>query len=286
MSLSSNSSFSPNKEQPLIRETIVKGVAVETQWMISQRLKKFREGLYDTMSVSPFLMPILFDLHHADNFSDLAELLMAGHLMIGNFTSFGKLIDEKILPTVFRTTKLSSQYRALHPPLAKSCFNEIDHLVPRNGKMVLLSLKASRWTINLSVAKELNSAFSTILRDHIELYEEIVVGIFNGTSDGLTDKYDILRGVNRGKIHDVKDVRTNVIVLAGRSFWSWLNFGEENTQDWVLDGVLQGMQTVDCRDEAHTLLQAYTNAFNTKYAKHIKEDGTIDWHQLLLSING
>ena len=286
MLLPSNSSSSTNNNQPISQAVIVDKVAVETQWMIQQRMEKLREGLHDTMSLSPFLIPILFDLHHADSFADLAELLMAGHLMIGHFTSFGKLIDEKILPKVFGTHKLSAKFRAETPPLTLSCFNEIDHLVPRNGRFALLSLKASRWTINLSVAKELNSAFSTILRDHVASYNEIVVGVFNGKAEGLSDKYDILRGINRGKIHDVLDIQTNVRVLAGREFWSWLNLGETQTQDWVLDGILQGLHVANCREESRVLLRAYISAFNDRYAKHIKEDGSVDWHQLLAEVNG
>lgn len=286
MSLLSNSSSSMNSGGVISKTVIIEGVSVETQWMIRQRMAKFREGLHDTMSLSPFLIPILFDLHNANNFADLAELLIAGHLMIGHFTSFGKLIDEKILPRVFGSLKLSARYRADNPPLALSCFNEIDHLVPRNGKYALLSLKASRWTINLSVAKELNSAFSVILRDHHQLYNEVVVGVFNGTLEGLSDKYDILRGVNRGKIHDVLDIRASVQVLAGREFWSWLNFGERQTQNWVLEGIQHGLRQANCRDEAHTLLRAYISAFNSRYAKHIKPDGSIDWEQLLEEVNG
>lgn len=286
MSLPSNSSSSTNDDQPISQAVIVDKVAIETQWMIQQRMEKLREGLHDTMSLSPFLIPILFDLHHADSFADLAELLMAGHLMIGHFTSFGKLIDEKILPKVFGTHKLSSKFRSDNPPLALSCFNEIDHLVPRNGRFALLSLKASRWTINLSVAKELNTAFSIILRDHYTSYDEIVVGVFNGKAEGLSDKYDILRGINRGKIHDVLDIQANVRVLAGRDFWSWLNFGETRTQDWVLDGILQGLRQANCREESRVLLRAYISAFNNRYAKHIREDGSIDWHQLLAEVNG
>lgn len=285
MSSSSNYSSSVS-DNTIPKSTIIEGVAIETQWMIKQRLKKLREGLHGTMSISPFLMPILFDLHQASDFAELAELLMAGHLMIGHFTSFGKLIDEKILPNVFRTIKLSGRYRAKNQPLTMACFNEIDHIVQRVDGFALLSLKASRWTINLSVAKELNTAFSVILRDHMQHYREIVVGVFNGTQEELTDKYDIIRGVNRGKNHDVLDLQSHVKVLAGRAFWSWLNNGEQKTQDWVLEGILQGMQQADCREESRALLQAYKSAFNAKHARHVAENGDIQWQQLLSAING
>ena len=144
------------------------------------------------MSLNPFLAPILYDLHHATGFGDLADLLLAGHLMTGHNTSFGKLIDEKILPKLLAATgtyKLNSAYRAATPPLNEACFDRIDHLVPKiKGKPSLLSLKASRWTIQLESAVGLNAGFAEIVADHSDLFDEIVVGVFYGASDKLSDK--------------------------------------------------------------------------------------------------
>jgi hypothetical protein len=255
--------------------------------MVSQRMNKLKEELHTSMSISPFLLPILFDLHHASSFAELGSLLLAGHLMVGHFTSFGKLIDEKILPRTFNTAKLDAKYRQAHPPLIESCFNEIDHLVPRdNGVPVLLSLKSSRWTIQLTAAKELNSAFGKILSGHGDLYNEVVVGVFNGRQDTLTDKYDILRGINRGKVHDVIDLTKNVHVYAGREFWSWLNQGEYRTQEWVLDGIIAGLAEANCREECRELLTSYADAFNKGYEDHLKEDMSVDWHRILGDVNG
>jgi hypothetical protein len=149
-----------------------------------------------------------------------------------------------------------------------------------------LSLKASRWTINLSGSRALNAAFAEIVRRFSSQYDEIVVGIFNGTVAGLSDKYDILRGINRGKNHDVIDVQANVQVLAGKDFWAWMNGGEPLTQDWVLDGILEGLKRANCREESKQLLERFTSAFNRAYAKGINEDGSVNWHHLLKSING
>ncbi len=269
------------------REIIIERVAQDTKWVIDQRMDKLRQEMHDTMSVSPFLIPILFDLHSAISFEELGDLLLAGHLMIGHTTSFGKLIDEKVLPGAFGAKKLDAKYRRLNPPLKESCFNEIDHLVQRpEGKPALLSLKASRWTINLSGAKALNAAFAEILHDYSDQYDEIVVGIFNGTLAGLSDKYDILRGINRGKNHDVIDVQANVQVLAGKDFWAWMNGGEPLTQEWILDGILEGLKRANCREESKKLLKGYTNAFNRFYAQSINSDGSVNWHHLLAMING
>jgi len=269
------------------KDSIIEIVRKETSWMVEQRMNKLQEELHSSMSISPFLLPILYDLHHANNFAELGELLLAGHLMIGHFTSFGKLIDEKVLPKVWGTKKLDAKFRDSTTPFKESCFNDIDHLVPRiDAKPVLLSLKSSRWTINLSAAKELNTAFYELLERHLDEYDEIIVGVFNGTQEGLSDKYDILRGINRGKVHDVKDITSHVKVLAGRHFWSWMNGGEMATQDWILDGILEGLRDVNCREACRELLVNYATAFNRSYEQHLNQDGTINWYGLLSEING
>jgi hypothetical protein len=269
------------------KESVIKGVSIETRWLVKQRMAKLRLGTHKTMSMNPFLIPILFDLHHAESFAELGELLLAGHLMTGHTTSFGKLIDEKILPNVFKTKKLDAKFRASTPPLIESCFNEIDHLVPRGRKSpVLLSLKASRWSIQLTMAKEINNAFSSILANHGDVFDQIVVGVFSGKGSSLTDKYDILRGINRGKVHDVIDIQKRVHVLAGRNLWSWLNGNEPATQDWVLDGILDGIRQADCRKECRDLMNSYSTTFNKLYSKYINADGTVNWHQFLSEVNG
>jgi hypothetical protein len=269
------------------QQDVINGVSIETRWVVKQRMAKLRAGMHNTMSVNPFLVPILFDLHHAESFAELGELLLAGHLMTGHTTSFGKLIDEKILPNVFRTTKLDARFRASTPPLIESCFNEIDHLIPRRRKCpVLLSIKASRWSIQLTMAKEMNSAFSSILAKHGDMFDSIVVGVFSGKAGSLSDKYDILRGINRGKVHNVVDIQRHVHVMAGRKLWSWLNGNEPATQDWVLDGILDGIRQADCRKECKELISGYSTAFNKVYSKHINADGSVNWHQLLSEVNG
>ncbi len=269
------------------RELVIARVAEETQWLINQRIKKLKQEMHNTMSISPFLAPILFELHNFVSFTELADLLLAGHLMTGYTTSIGKFVDEKLLPKVFGASKLNARYRLATPPLNDACFDEIDHLVPRpDGSFALLSLKASRWTINLSAAMSLNAAFARIISHYSLDYHEIVVGIFNGTLAGLSDKYDILRGINRGKNHDVVDVQKNVQVLAGKDFWAWINGGEPLTQHWVLDGILEGLHSSSSREESKRLLDGYTQAFNRLYARSINDDGSINWHHLLDNING
>lgn len=269
------------------REDVTIGVSREVRWMVNQRMAKLRDEAHETMAVSPFLIPILFDLHHAESFAELGELLLAGHLMIGHFTSFGKLIDEKVLPRVFGTHKLTKEFRAANAPFVEASFNEIDHLVPRSGRSpILLSLKASRWTIQLTMAMEMNTAFNNILTRYGDRFDQIVVGVFYGTQAGLTDKYDILRGINRGAQHGVVDIQHHVHVVVGRAFWSWLNGDEPATQDWVLDGILEGLRQANCRKECRELLTAYAEAFNRQYARHINPDRTVNWHQILTEING
>ncbi|MGB8130814.1 MAG: restriction endonuclease [Candidatus Angelobacter sp.] len=268
------------------RETVTGIVKDETCWMIKNRVEKLRDALTESMSVSPFLMPILAYLHQSANFAELGEILVAGHLMVGHSTSFGKLVDEKILPWAFKTRKLDGAFRKATEPLVQACFNEIDHLVPRPGKSdALLSLKASRWTIQLTAAVELNKAFALILKDYCPPYCEIVVGVFAGHSERLTDKYDILRGINRGKQHNVVDLTKKVQVYAGKEFWTWLNNGEPATHEWVLQGILEAVKT-DCGKEFKELQKSFIESFTKKFAKHIGKSGEVNWFGILKEING
>lgn len=266
---------------------VVAEVKTWTKWWIGQRRKKLEDQLNETMSVNPFIMPFLFDYHNLDSFEDLADLVIASHLMTGHNTGFGKLIDEKILPFVFGAQKLDRQFRNNTPPYNESCFDEIDHLLIReNGSIELLSLKAGKWTIQLTMAVQLNFAFNEILNKHPNLASNIIVGVFYGKRDGLTDKYDILRGVNRGANHDVIDLTNHVQVLAGREFWSWLSGGAKDTQEWVLQGILEALSEEKIHETAAVLLSSFKSGVVEKYENDIRVNGKMDWAKLLKKING
>jgi hypothetical protein len=274
------------------REQVVLGVAGWTAWWLAERRKKLVEQLSDTMSVNPFLMPLLFEFHGLESFAELSDLIVGGHLMTGHSTGFGKLIDEKILPNVFNTAKLDTRHRS-QAFLKESFFDEIDHVVTReDGTSELLSLKAGKWTIQLTMAVQLNRAFDEIVRVFPGRFSRIVVGVFYGHAKGLTDKYDILRGINRGKNHDVVDLQEHVSVYAGREFWSWLNGGAIDTQDWVLEGIFSGIEQHRQREasqpkKVHQYLQEYREGVQAKYAHYTNAyTGEINWHQLLNDING
>ncbi|MCP4366948.1 MAG: restriction endonuclease [Deltaproteobacteria bacterium] len=271
----------------MIEEQVIQRTAEWTIWWLGERQKKLREHMSETMSVNPFLLPIIYDLHSLSEIEELFELTIGSHLMTGHNTGFGKLIDEKILPNVFNTTKLDARFRRETTPYSLSCFDEIDHIVYRtSGDIDLLSLKAGKWTIQLSMAVQLNKAFSEILERFPGEYNQISVGVFYGKKEGLTDKYDILRGINRGKNHDVVNLQEHVNVYAGREFWAWLNDGELLTQDWVLSGIRKGLKDSGSREESKELLDAFKQEIVDNYGKYIKTDGDIDWEQLLIDVNG
>ncbi|EJG0411546.1 hypothetical protein C4G53_RS20760 [Vibrio parahaemolyticus] len=269
------------------KDEIVKGVKYWTKWWIAQRKKKLEDQLNETMSVNPFMLPFLFDYHDLNNFEALADLIIASHLMTGHNTGFGKLIDEKILPNVFNAQKLDKKFRAHTPPFNNSCFDEIDHVIYREDETTeLLSLKAGKWTIQLTMAVQLNSAFKEILDKHPDVTNKIVVGVFYGTNEGLTDKYDILRGINRGANHDVIDLTNNVSVYAGRRFWKWLSGGAENAQEWVLQGIIEALEEEKIHETASALLDKFKTSVVDKYDKDVRVDGKLDWYKLLAKING
>lgn len=269
------------------QDEVVAGVKYWATWWVSQRKKKLEDQLNETMSINPFLMPFLFKYHDLDSFEDLADLIIASHLMTGHNTGFGKLIDEKILPNVFGAQKLDAKFRRETKPFNRACFNEIDHIITRpDGRTELLSLKAGKWTIQLTMAVQLNYAFNEIISDHPEVADNVVVGVFYGNKEGLTDKYDILRGINRGAVHDVIDLTENVNVYAGRDFWSWLNGGAENTQEWLLQGICEALEEAKIHETASALLDQFKTGVVQKYEADIRVGEKMDWQRLLKKING
>ncbi|MDR3424956.1 MAG: restriction endonuclease [Alphaproteobacteria bacterium] len=268
------------------KPTVVSETAKWTIWWLAERKTKLREQLSGSMAINPFLLPIIYDLHNASSFSDLNDLIVGGHLMTGHSTGFGKLIDEKILPNVFKTTKLDKDFRK-NSPFGMPCFDEIDHIVKSpNGQKALLSLKASRWTIQLTMAVQLNHAFHEILDKFPGKFSEIAVGVFYGKKEDLTDKYDIARGINRGAKHKVVDLTSKVHVYAGREFWAWINSGQASTQEWVLEGIKQGLAADNSREECGALLDAFKKKIKATYDQYINADGEISWDSILKDING
>jgi hypothetical protein len=270
------------------KDEVVEQVKEWALWWVKERRKKLEDQLTDTMAVNPFVLPFFFEYHGIADFEELADLILASHLLIGHNTGFGKLIDEKILPNVFGTIKLSGAYRAAHPELLPACFNEIDHIVVRpDGQKELMSLKAGKWTIQLTMAMQLNSAFNEIITHYPAIGNKIVVGVFYGKGDDLTDKYEILRGINRGANHNVIDLTNHVEVHSGRAFWSWLNEGAADTQEWVLEGIISGVKESGISQISKELLKQFKERFVEKYEADVRdEDGNLNWFKLLERING
>lgn len=115
-------------------------------------------------------------------------------------------------------------------------------------------------------------------------FDRIVIGVLYGTDATLTDKFKIAQGIGP---HDLVDIRQHVDIRAGRAFWAWLNAGVAETQDWVLDGILKAIE--QCRESlgpAADALEAYQESYELQLARHMREDGSVDWHALLREING
>ncbi len=269
------------------KQDIINGVREWTIWWIEQRERKLRQELSHTMAVNPFLMPFLNEFHDLNDLEELIGLMIQSHLMVGHNTGFGKLVDEKFLPNVFGTIKLDRNYRRQNAPFIESCFDEIDHIVIRpDGRTELLSLKAGRWTIQLTMAVQLNKAFKDILDAYGTQFDDIAVGVFYGREETLTDKYDIIRGINRGANHDVFDLRDRVSVYCGAPFWDWLS-GESGTQELVLQGILEALSSENIRDKNRELLKSYSASVVKQYDHLLdKESGMLDWILLLSDING
>jgi hypothetical protein len=270
------------------REAIVNGVQQQAEWWLDERFKKVKQEKHATMEVNPFMAPLISALHGHSDFLELADFLLGGHFAIGHATGFGKLIDEKVLPKVFGTTKLDKASRA-GTLFARSCFDNIDHVVRKDGEDILLSLKASKWTIQLGQAIQLNNSFK-IIRDSFEAAEhahkKVVIATFYGTAEKLTDKYDLVRGINTGANHDVHDLQEYVTILSGQEFWAWLG-DHEDTQLWVLQGIQNAIGAKrEALREAQTLMAEFRNSFARRFAAFIDADGIIDWVGILKATNG
>jgi len=274
------------------RNHVVAETARQVRWWLAERLKKFRRLSHETMAINPFMAPAIMALHfhgNEDQFDELAELLLGGHFMTGHSTGFGKLVDEKLLPNVFKTTKVDKAFRKI-PPFNSDLFDEIDHVVGQGSDAVLLSLKASRWSIQLTMAKQLNRTFHQLITARAigeVRFKQIVVGVIYGNfKGGLPDKYRLVRGINTGAHHAVADIQQHVEVVAGRGLWTWLNGGEEQTQDWVVDGIQDAIRSAgDELTEAKKHLESYKAKFAENFRRHVTAEG-IDWHAIVREING
>ncbi|MGK3949160.1 hypothetical protein [Microbacterium sp. K2] len=272
------------------RDEVVEGTKdVVVWWLENRQREKFEKIQHATFNPNPFLLPVVASLHGADSVEELGEILLAGHLVSGHNTGFGKLFDEKLLPRVFGTIKLSKAYRKDTPPFSQSAFNDIDHIVRRVGYDDLLSLKASKWTINLGGAKDLNRSFEQIRGHHMRPYPgrygEIAVGVLYGQD--LTDKYQVLRGETQRQrdMHDVIDLTDTVNVYPGRAFWTWLNDGESGTQDWVMEGVLAATEAFADSARQKRLIRELVEG-SESLSSLAGASVPFDWNRMLREVNG
>lgn len=269
------------------KQFIIAETAKIANWWASQRLKKIRGLSNETMAQNPFLIPLIAQLHGYRSPEELASFVIEGHLSVGHATGFGKLIDEKILPEVFKTEKLSKAYRKKEN-LTNPIFDEIDHIVFRDNQKYLLSLKAGRWTIQLTMAVQLNRSFSDIIEarsNGMIDFNKIIVGIFYGKEEALTDKYRIIRGVCSGAQHDVVNLQSEVDIVCGKDFWCWLNDGQLETQSWVLEGLMLGVGQVTQSFNIPKMLNDYKENFCRQLLQN-KTASQIDWMKNLEQING
>jgi hypothetical protein len=263
------------------QNNVIKGTSEVTRWWISKRLAKL-QSISDTISINPFMAPLVMALHSHNSLDEFATLLLNSHFMTGHATGFGKLIDEKLLPHVFGATKLNARFRKKEP-YSRTAFGEIDHVVKnRYGREQLLSMKASKWTIQLTMAVQLNSSFSELIelkKQRIIDFDKIIVGVFYGKQDKLTDKFSIIQGICSGAKHNVQDITQDVEVYSGRKFWSWLNDDEDATQEWVMQGIETAI------GDSSKELNVVKNKINfDQYFE--QQNGIVDWKSILLDING
>lgn len=267
------------------KDFIINNVAALVSDFIKRRLEKIQKDISSFLNVNPFLLSALRDFHSFKRIQDLADFLFIAHMSQGHATGFGKLVDEKILPQVFGTVKLTEKERKSRK-LTAAAYNEIDHIVNPNSstEWSLLSLKAGAWTIQDTAAHNLYNAFKQI-GDFQVFGKEIVVGVFYGNKNSLTNKYDILKGINPRQQNQFVELN-HVRVLAGKDFWTWLNGDEEETQLWVLEGTRQGSEIAfkkNNNSNVQNAPQKLAIELSEKYGLLL--DKEIDWSRLLIAVN-
>jgi len=114
------------------------------------------------------------------------------------------------------------------------------------------------------------------------------VGVFYGHKGLLTNKYDIVRGINPHHQDELTPLDF-VSVKAGKEFWGWLNGGEMATQDWVMEGIRAGVDEFSREKDATGRLVDHAKSrlkgeLRKKYG--LPEDGSLDWTSLLHAVNG
>ncbi|MHB1422124.1 MAG: PDDEXK family nuclease [Gemmataceae bacterium] len=267
------------------KDQVIDGTAKETSLFRGRRLRKLRTEISGVLNINPFLMRALKDFHQINDLPALANFMLSWHLGNGHATSFGKMIDERILPSVFGTQRLDSTCRDV-PPYNLEPFDDIDHIVKRHDGDYLLSLKASAWTIQLGQAMGLYNHFHSLIQQD-QQKSGIVVGVYYGHKGLLTDKYRIVCGENVRR-QDIMTRLDCVAVRAGEQFWSWLNDDERQTQVWLLEGVMKGAEqfrenTPEMREVVGGAANRLVEELKKKYGLAV--EGGIDWFLLLHSIN-
>lgn len=116
-------------------------------------------------------------------------------------------------------------------------------------------------------------------------FQKIIVGVFYGTDDELTDKYRVLRGITTGANHDVIDISKDVDVHAGRAFWAWLA-GDSRAQEWVITGIVRAIQAAS---KTETQAQAATEEIERDLTGMLSQVGDVkteaDWIAFINAVN-
>ncbi len=267
------------------RQQIIEAASPLVGRFLTIRVKAIQRSITGVLNINPFLVRALEAVRPMRSQMDLAVFMWDWHIALGYATAFAKAIDEKILPAAFLTEACDKYYRAEREML-EPCFDDIDHVVGRRDGTFLLSLKASAWSIQHGQAMGMYGNFRRL--GEIGRQESgIVVGVYYGHAALLTNKYDIVRGINR-RYADQLEPLDYVQVHSGKEFWSWLNDDEQLTQEWMLEAIAVGADEYKRRNPevAEWLTDGgrrLRDALRTAYG--LPENDSLDFFLLLHAIN-
>ena len=252
---------------------------------LAVRVEALRKKAIGVLNVNSFLVRSVRSALPMESQSDLASFAFYPNLAHGLATAFGRLVDEKMLPSAFGTFKLNKPFRAANA-MSASHFDDIDHVVHRRDGEFLLSLKAGAWTIQHTQSMGMYENFKR-LGDLGLRRDGVVVGVYYGHAGSLTNKYDNVRGVNARHQASMTPL-PYVRVYAGREFWAWLNNDEPETEEWVLEGIAKGS---DDFGRQFPELKAWLSEGPVRLRDALRElyglpdDDGLDFMQLLNAVN-
>lgn len=182
-----------------------KQIVEHTRALLEARLAKVN-GMTDVASrdvnINPFLMLAMAPAYNIYSPFEAAEYAQMAKLPHGDFTSFGRFVEERIFPI----------FGAVQPPEKQTHateFSSIDRELRVGPTRYLMTLKSGPWTMNQSHANEMIANFPKV---HRRTGCDIIIGITYGRDDRVNNKPALVQANTGSYVH----------TLVGQDLWEFV----------------------------------------------------------------